>query len=266
MHAVPGHLVEPLELDASGVEVRPEGLLESLLLAAHVEGRQPARGGDHAEHPHRRLDRQGGRGMRCRHMTDERLLAAQVHAGLGVEEGLPRQRGEARCGEAQRDLHARAPLGRDRHARAVGGADLAAERRVEQASTHVLHDRLGVRHHASRRDRRRQHRRLEQRPAIHELVEVDRDRLRRFAASDRLQHVHHVGARVGAGPDLQLHDRVHARILVVLRSRRQPCRHWTRARWASGSRRITRHGSATASSRGSSPWSSPPRCTPRPRG
>ena len=163
VHARPRHLVEPLQFDPPRVEVRPQGLLESFALAVDVERGQAARRGDHAEHPHRGLDGQGGRSMRSRHVTDERFLPAQVGAGLGVEEGLPRQCREAGRREAQRDLHARAALGGDRHARAVRGADSAAERRFEEAAPDLLHDGLGVRHDASCRDRRRQHGRLEER-------------------------------------------------------------------------------------------------------
>ena len=153
VQALPRHLLEPVQFDPARLDLRLQRGLQSFPLAVDVERGQAARRRDHGEDSQGRGDREGRGGVRRGHVPHQRFLAAQVRLRLGVVERLPWQGGKTGGGQSQGDLHARAPFGGDGHARAIGARDAAGEGGLEEPPAHVLDRRLGVRHHASRRDR-----------------------------------------------------------------------------------------------------------------
>ena len=212
---VPRHILEPVQLNAPRLEVRSECLLEPLALAVDVERREAARRRDHAEHAQR--------GRRSR--GPPRRAGGHVSA-----RAAPCGRGSA----ASRDRRApptAAPQGRERSAAGRSARSCRARRRRpcscgrRCATVPVNADSKSMRPTswtaASVSD-------MTRRAATDDsstlasssgrrstsVVEVERDRLGRLTAADRPQHAHDVGARLGSGPDLQLHHgSVHLRTL-----------------------------------------------------
>ena len=215
VHVGPGDVVEPLDEDPASGDVRPERRLEAHPFGRGVDRRQVAGRRDHRQHAQRRVEAQRLHHVRRRDLADERLLAADVHAGLGVVQRLPWEGRERRRDESEPHLQALPALLGDRAARAVRLLDVAGEDGGEQLGAHPLDLGLALGQDPPCGYRRGEHGGVHERQPGDEGVDVQPERRGCRVRPSRSKDADFPRARLLAGSDLQLDDRAHQRLPAV---------------------------------------------------
>ncbi len=209
MDRFPARLVHPHQFNQPVGDRLRQRRFQVLLLHFYVQHRHPPGRCDQPEDPKRRADLQGRLGVGGGNMPDQGLLPAQVCLGLGVEERLPRQRGQLRGGQPQHHPQPSSALLHRAQASPVGAIDRTAEQRFEQPLANLPHRLLHACYHAPRRHAGSKDRRLKLTVAREDLRSVHHQTAGRLPATGRTYHPHLITARLCPGADLDFDAVVH---------------------------------------------------------
>ena len=203
----PGRTRRPVQLGQALTDGPGQRAGQLVLFLLHVQRRQPAGGGDHAQDPQRRPDLQ-----RCRHrgdrdVADQLVLPTHVRPRSLVIHRLPWQPSQRRGIDAQYHPQPLPALGCHRRGGPVPPGHLTgAQQPGEQHLADLTHRLLGIRQHPAARHRRGQHRLLQQPAPRQQRIRIQLDCRRRLPRGGRHHlHLEHPGRT--AGPDRHLDDR-----------------------------------------------------------
>ena len=203
----PGRAGRPVQLGQALAGRPGQRAGQLVLFLLHVQGRQAARGGNHAQDPQRRPDLQRRRHRGDRDVADQLVLPTHVRPRSLVIHRLPRQPRQRRGIDPQHHPQPLPPLGGHRRGGPVPPGHLAGPQQPgEQHLAGLPHRLLGLRQHPAAGHRRGQHRLLQQSAPRQQRIRIQLDFRRRLPRGGR-HDLHPEHPRRAAGPDRHLDDR-----------------------------------------------------------